>query len=780
MKQFPYQDINIFELSATLSGRLAGLLFADQGAKVYFVNRPDRAGEQIDDYLDRGKFAADPEALSDTREADVVIVDGDTPVDRRRSQIVLRITAALPGDEVYGYLKADCSEDLLNATVGFFTNMALTGPLLGRPVIYTPLPVCSVYTGVIGAVAVASALQERVRSGHGCEVVASRLAGGLSAIGALVLNCTGLPPHLDRVPPAGPPEGMTPEQFGALLKSAAASGERQLWLEHRIIQFGSSYRASDGRLLMMLNGANRRATRKLYEHLGIWERLREAGLVDVSPYEPASLAVRGRNIADATSLSFANVSLIAEALEEVIATKTGAQWEAELCGAGIQAVAKVMSLEEWMQDPEARRAGLTAQLPNNGRPQIGRAAWLASAQPYPPLRSAGASGDSFVPAPVLPVRDSVPQAKPLQGCKVVDLTNVIAGPHCARMMAELGATVYRVEQPDPYHGPLVHAVWGGEAGAGKRTIILDTNSGDGKAIFNKLLGWTDLVVINKGDAQCARLGVDAETLHKLNPKAVLVQISAHNGERHGGRHDYPGYDPTLQALTGIMTRFGPEGCPTYHGLASCVDYLCGYLGAWAGTTALYARELRGDGLGDWAQTSLAAAASLVQLLSQFQDVPARERGPLATGPTETQRIYKVSDGWIFALSRSDLTASLEGKTVESALAGLKAQGIEAVRINTVRELADRHRDRASRTVYYQALTSDGLTSECFVPTWFCFNDVAADSRQESMRVGSNADEILQNLGYNSDDIIRFKQNGAVLGTEWNRAESPKITYPGRR
>jgi crotonobetainyl-CoA:carnitine CoA-transferase CaiB-like acyl-CoA transferase len=188
-------------------------------------------------------------------------------------------------------------------------------------------------------------------------------------------------------------------------------------------------------------------------------------------------------------------------------------------------------------------------------------------------------------------------------------------------------------------------------------------------------------------------------------------------------------------------------------------------------TALYAREQRGDGRGDWAQTSLAAAASLTQLLFQFQEAPAGVRGPLAKGPTDTQRIYKVSDGWIFAISQSDLTASLEGETVESALAGLKAQGIEAVRVNTVRELADRHRNQASRTVRFQAHTSDGLTTECFLPTWFCFNDVAAESRQEATRIGSNADEILQKLGYDHDDIVRFKQNGAVLSPEWNREES---------
>ena len=141
--------------------------------------------------------------LADSSSADVLIVDGpstalrhDVAVSRPETQIVLRVTAALPGDEVYGHLAATCSEDLLNALVGIFTDMLTLGRLLGRPVVYTPLPICSVYAGVHGAIAVGAALADRERSGKGREIVASRLAGGLSAIGALTLTSSGIPPHL--------------------------------------------------------------------------------------------------------------------------------------------------------------------------------------------------------------------------------------------------------------------------------------------------------------------------------------------------------------------------------------------------------------------------------------------------------------------------------------------------------------------------------------------------------------------------------------------------------
>jgi crotonobetainyl-CoA:carnitine CoA-transferase CaiB-like acyl-CoA transferase len=768
MNQLPYAGVRIVESSATLSGRLTGLLFADQGAQVRCSNGSPRAGQEVDSYLDRGKQLVAPSALADTGDADVVIVDGDAAVVRRPSQIVLRITAAVPGDEHYGHLAANCSEDLLSATLGFFTDMALTGPALGRPVIYSPLPVSSVYTGVIGAVAVTAALTQRLRTGRGCEVTASRLAGGLSAIGALAVTNAGLPPHLAPAPRTPVPKGMTPEQFAAILREAAGSEERRSWLEHRMIPFGVPYRAADGRMVILINGVNRLATRRLFKALGIWDRLLAAGLVDVSPYAPESILVRGRNLADSPSLDFGSASLVAELLEQIIATQSAAQWERDLCELGV-AAAKVMSLQEWLHDGEARRAGLSAQLAGTDRPQLGRAAWLASAQPYPPL-VAGHSLDQVETTSLPPDEGAVEKvALPLRGRIVVDLTNVIAGPNCARMLGELGATVYRIEQPEPSHPPIAMTIWGAEAGAGKHSIILDVQQPEGHAVLRALLARADFVVVNKSDAQCQRLGIDAESLQALNSKAILVQLTAHHGERRGSRHDYPGYDPTGQAITGIMLRFGSAHCPTYHGLASCVDYLTGYLGAWAAVTALHARERRRDGRGDWAQTSLTAAASLMQVLFQFEEPPASACGPHAVGPTPGQRIYQVADGWIFALGDADLSALLRGKTVVSALDALAARGIEAIRINTVRELANRHRAHPTRTIHFQALDDDGWTTECFIPTWFCFDDAVPEARKGAARIGASADTILETLGMSALAIDHLRASGVVGRTEWARS-----------
>ena len=222
---------------------------------------------------------------------------------------------------------------------------------------------------------------------------------------------------------------------------------------------------------------------------------------------------------------------------------------------------------------------------------------------------------------------------------------------------------------------------------------------------------------NKLDRQFAALGLDRDGLVARHQAVIGVQLSAHRGETRGPRHDYPGYDPALQGLTGIMVRFGRDGCPAFHGIASCVDYLCGYLGAWAAVTALLARERRKDGRGDWAESSLATAATLIQLLLQQTPEPATARGERATGRTDGERIYRLSDGWIFAQAPRDLSSELAPLTVDDALADLAARGINAVPLQTLRELADRHRAKPTRTVSFVSRERDGWENECFAPSW---------------------------------------------------------------
>ncbi|MEN9918044.1 MAG: Crotonobetainyl-CoA:carnitine CoA-transferase [Bacteroidota bacterium] len=763
--KLPFGNVRIIEKSNTLAGRLVGHLFADQGAEV-FTAHATQLGQGVDEYLDRGKIVVPLTALQDLSSADVIIVDGTAPVHRESTQIVLRITAALPDDHVYGKLSEDCSEDLLNALVGFFTDMGVSSRILGRPVIYTPLPLCSVYAGVNGAISVAAALIDRSRNGYGRELISSRLAGGLSAIGALSLTSSGIPEHLQPTTIGGLPEGLSKDDFLQIVKEASTSADKQLWLEQRFAPFAAVYHTADNKMVLPLAEPNRRLTRRLLEHFNLLDKVFEAGMIDESCYTLTAKQTVGINLADSMALNFAMTSKLADMLEEVFKTKTAAEWENELNAVSIPCVV-VRSWEEWKNDTHAHEAGIFAQVEGCNKPQIGRMAWVDSAQPYSPLKAAQCM-DSLPPRTTqleIPKQGSKTNL-PLEGYTLVDFTNVVAGPNCARMFVELGAAVIRIEPMNPQHSPTIMLTWSGESAVGKKSIILDTNTAEGHKIMLDIVAKADLIVANKLDAQFVRLGLDFDSLKKINPHAVGIQVTAHRGEKVAARHNYPGYDPALQGATGIMERFGPKGCPTYHGVASCVDYLCGYLGAWSGLCALFAREQRTDKAGDWAGSSLAVAATLTQLLFQQTQEPVSARGAYATGRNENERVYKLQDGWIFVQGTKPMESELSGLSVQQALSLLNQQGVLSVPVQTCQELANRHRENPTTTVRFQLREKDGWKTECFAPTWFAFDGKAKDRPQAASRIGSDALQILQAVGYTAEDHKRLTENNVVGETEW--------------
>jgi crotonobetainyl-CoA:carnitine CoA-transferase CaiB-like acyl-CoA transferase len=760
--------VRILELSDTLAGRLTGQLLADQGAEV-FLARGAGATQYDDKYLDRGKTILPPGSLADTSSADLIIVDGDRPVKRLPHQLVMRVVAALPGDEAYGDLPADCSEDLLNALVGFYTDMSITGPILGRPVIYTPLPLCSIYTGVNGAIAVVAALVDRTRTGLGREIHASRLAGGLSAIGALTVTNEGLPPQFAGVQVGGLPLGMSPELFTDVTTKARTEAKWQLWLEQRFAPLAAPYVCKDGQLILPMAGPNRRLTRRMLEAFDLYDKALANGMVDVSAFDPANKEFARNNLADTLALRFDLNEKLADWLTPLFASRTADENEAFLIANGV-ASSRILSWDKWRSDRAAQASAIITDVAGDTSLQIGRMNWGASPSPYPKLAVAKRA-DRLPPrtTAVPKVTGRAPSKFPLTGYTMFDLTNVVAGPSAGRMFAELGVSVVQSLTPDPNHGPTVVVNWTGEMGVGKRTIIINTRTEAGAEVMEKLARKADLVMANMMDPQMARLRIDRPSLTAINRKAIGVQITAYRGEIVGPRHNDTGYDPVIQGTVGIMERFGPPGAPTYHGIASCVDYLCGYLGTLSGVMALYAREARGDGRGDWAETSLAAAGTMCQMLLQRAPEPQSARGPFATGLTAGARTYQLSDGFIFAQAPLDITADLAGKTQAQALAFLKARKVPATPVQTCRQLADRHRAKPTVTVNFEKRTTDGWTNECFRPTWFTFDGVPTPRPAGPAPIGSDAPAVLAELGYSKPQVASLIETGAIGRTFWAKA-----------
>jgi len=754
----PLQGIRVLERSNTLAVRLAGLLLADQGAEVFAFDHDLLADDEIDAYLDRGKKLLRPDALASVGDSDIVIQNGPNPGHPSDRVISLGFTVTVPGDTDLN-LPDDASDDLLNALVGFYTDLGVTSRLLGREVIYTPLPLCSVYAAVLGATAILAALTDRQRSGMGRSIVVPRLSAGLSAIGVLAMDITGIAPHL------------LPHSLLSLAPALVAEVPKARESEAQMVAFinrlnptSGCYRTADRQLIMPVTTVNRRLAVRMLELLELWDQAQALGIVNASPYDPANVAVEDRNIASPERMRSDLNDQLALWLTEAFARKPAAEWVALFAEAQVPC-GVVQDFSEWMHSSWAKEAGLVESVSGFEQPQLGRAINVKSAKPYPALQ-AGGRVDDVVPHQVQIQKSQSVSTKPLTGYLVLDLCNVIAGQACGRLLGELGASVIKLDSTRPDHQPLVTVVWGAEANQGKKSLLADLHTLEGREILERLVRRADIVLMNETNNGVCRLGLTQAELAKINPRAIAVQISACKGSRPGSYDDHPGYDPLLQAETGIMTRFGTRDMPLLHGIASCVDYLTGYLGAYATMVALQARERQGDGLGDWAETSLASAASLIQFGFQYGPGVASELGPAATGRSATSRLYKVTDGWIYVEGASDVAEQVETLSMDEALTSLRAKGIRSAGVQSIAALKEKYLAQPSATIRFRTVGRDGLRATLLEPTWFQFEGEALLPSDEPPRPGGDAHEILSSLGYEEAEIQSLINRQIVGLTDW--------------
>jgi crotonobetainyl-CoA:carnitine CoA-transferase CaiB-like acyl-CoA transferase len=180
----------------------------------------------------------------------------------------------------------------------------------------------------------------------------------------------------------------------------------------------------------------------------------------------------------------------------------------------------------------------------------------------------------------------------LEGIRVLDLGLGIAGPFTGRVLADLGADVVKVNAR--YDGDWNGTHMGLGTNRGKRSIAVDLNDPQGRAVLVRLLEGADVVTTNWRPGVAGRLGLDFETLHARFPR--LIWCSTRGFER-GPRSDLPGTAQTVAALTGADWEDGAcdAGNPPLWSRANMGDTGNAFLAAIAITTALYHRERTGEG-----------------------------------------------------------------------------------------------------------------------------------------------------------------------------------------
>ena len=192
--------------------------------------------------------------------------------------------------------------------------------------------------------------------------------------------------------------------------------------------------------------------------------------------------------------------------------------------------------------------------------------------------------------------------QPLQRLRVLDVSQVMAGPFCCMLLADMGADVIKVEPPgvgDQTRGAMGFRLKGADSGGflalnrNKRSVALDLKTDAGREIFYALVRTADILVENNRPGVTARLKIDYPTLAAINPRLVYASISGFG--QTGPWAERPGFDLIAQAMSGVMSATGYPGLPPVKNTVPVADLGAGMFAVYAILSAIIGREITGRG-----------------------------------------------------------------------------------------------------------------------------------------------------------------------------------------
>ena len=257
------------------------------------------------------------------------------------------------------------------------------------------------------------------------------------------------------------------------------------------------------------------------------------------------------------------------------------------------------------------------------------------------------------------------RTRPLEGINVIDVSRVVAGPYCAMMLADLGATVIKIEHPNDSDfvrsfPPQVANDDGSLAGSGyfaqynrhKLGASLDLKHPDGKALFIEMISKADILIENFRPGTMAKLGLDYEVLKEANPRLIYCGISGFG--QTGPHSKRPSYDSTAQAAGGLWSMNGNLDLPPVRMGSIIGDIAASFYGAIGILAAL--RETERSGLGqlvDISQQDAAVTMTENAIVNFTADgtvpKPLGSEHPFARPYGQ----YACKDGYVFFGSYSD-------------------------------------------------------------------------------------------------------------------------------
>lgn len=637
--------IRVIDFGQYIAGPLTGMLLADQGADVMRVDPP---GGPIWDTpanatWNRGKrsITLDLKQPEDLDVARRLMASADVVIENFRPGVMTRLglgaEAALAANPqlVYCSLPGFASDDpragvrAFEGVVGAATaTFRAHDGKTDRP-IYTAIPIPSVYAAFQAAVSITLALNARERSGVGQHIEVPLFDSMFPSIGSRGMHVHD-PAH-------------------AVLSRAG------IW--------GGNFECADGRWVQY--GSGNQNFREFVEAAGItdWD---EEGLIDID------------RILNDPELYEKHL----QRARELFKTRSAQEWEDLVAKAGSEC-AVCRTSAEWFEHPQARESNMVINVDD---PIYG-----PMLQPGINARLSRTPGAVRRPAPkpdqhrleILAEMESHPRPvsssqmlstlrTALDGVRVLDLCIILAGPTCGRTLAEFGADVIKIDNPK--RGGYVQSH--NDVNRGKRSILLDLKSAEGRDIFWRLVDTADVVAQNYRAGKLEKLGLGYEQVRQRKPDIIYASLNAYG--HLGPWATRPGHEQFAQATTGMQRRFGGDRRPMLQP-NPVNDYGTGFMGAYSVALALLHRQRTGEGQhvdSALAYTAMTLQSPFMQLYDGKRWDEPRGQETLGSGPLH--RAYQARDGWFFLGAKATDVPRLAAVEGLSEIGTLEGPALECV------------------------------------------------------------------------------------------------------
>jgi crotonobetainyl-CoA:carnitine CoA-transferase CaiB-like acyl-CoA transferase len=682
LNQLPLKGIRVVDFGQQIAGPAVAMVLADLGATVVHIDPPTgpQWQHQANAILNRNKscLSVDLKTPEGLDQAMALIAHADVVIESFRPGVMQRlgidfaqlretrpelVTLSVPGFASNDQLRSEwkATEAVVAATAGAFTDMGFNRVLMGLNPCFSPLPLASSYTITMTSSAVVLALLAREKSGCGDHIEVPVIAAMMEGLSYNSYQVADLPERY---------KTMRELEIERRQANNIDFDLSYTDLQEYLDPFYRTYQCADGRMFYIVCPSHRNHARRCLEVLGLYEEVMAEGMPEVTDLHLPVTEWEGESSLGVYPLPKRWADIISAKIKLVMLTRTSSEW-GKIFGEGQIPGAPHRTTKEWVNSKHCNDAGLIVEVndPEYGlMKQPGPVSWLEesasrllapSARKFVSFNQALAELTSMSVAP-LPAPDQQQQNKGwLDGLRVLDLTNVIAGPHSTAFLGRFGAEIIKVEPVVPMYDPLIGTLFAFQADMGKSSALIDINTVEGREAFNRLVRSVDMVVINAPERQMKPLGLDHDALQAVNPGVLFCRLDCLGGPVPAQKTNYIGYDDIIQANSGIMSRFGGAQTPEEHAHLGTLDVNCGFAGGLAMALALYHKAKTGEV--SRARTSLSAVTNLAQLpfcfdyagLEDFNEPSGRH----AMGNHELSHFYQTADDWIFLdAEQADLPA----------------------------------------------------------------------------------------------------------------------------